>query len=658
MARKTEVSQLIEAGAHLVRVGLDKRPLDKGWQKTPWDGTGDTPQVGCIPASLGAIVVDIDVPKHIKDAPARQAELIRRYDMVVANMGKPVAEIRTPSGGLHCWYRDVEDPWNVGNLKLTVGDLRGGKGQVVLWDVKRVLVMLSVPAPEPNRIHLMGRLALMLPTGCEIRLDGEPGDRNNALNKTVFQAVKTLADPEPAIAKARQYALDKGLPEAEVDRTIASARKGGLKAKAKPGRRRSKNAQEVIELLGGDTLDTALATALIRVRYNVRWLLPEISRAGGEWMPVDDMDEAHVRLLCGGLEWEDRVWRTLWLNTLRCKKVDPFLEYLRGLPPWDGRPRVDAWAPRCWTIAPGQYNARAAAWTGVHVFLGTVKRTLEPGAKLDVTPVIVGPQAAGKSWHLSSLFPEDLRGAFGDELRLTGDSKEMLEAMQGKALIEVSEMQGMTRAKLDALKAFLTRLADSARLSYRKNPDHAPRRCVFVGTVNDDGTGVLPEDGTGNRRWNVLRITGTGDHPSAVAADRDQYWAEALHRVEAGEDPSLPGDMVGEQRETNERFRMHDSFEDAIADIEDKAREATSLRGVHRHGIPPAVLWEWAGLLGKEERDAEGKVTERKGMLRTAAQVSKGDAMRFARTLKSRGWVRKHTEHGARWFPPADDLTT
>ena len=433
---------------------------------------------------------------------------------------------------------------------------------------------------------------------------------------------------------------------------------GEFRVPGEKPRRGKLNVKEVRESLGGDTLTTRLIEAGLQIRYNERWLMAEISRKDGPWEPLSEMYEANARLLCGGLEWEDRVWRTLWLNTLLHHRVDPFLEYLNALPKWDGVPRVDGWVERCWQIGPGEANKASARWTGIHVFMGAVKRTLEPGTKLDVTPVLVGPQEIGKSWHLSSLFPDEIRGAFGDTLKLSGDRKEQLEALQGKALVEVAEMQGLTRAKLDSLKAFLTTLADFARLSYRSNPEHVPRRCVFVGTCNDDGTGVLREDTTGNRRFNILVLTGHGDHPDDVGADREQYWAEALARVRGGESPELPDEMKAARAAINDRYRMHDAFEELVSDIEGWAIVQQRDTEAYRHGVFAATLWERAGLLGHEHRDGD-KVVAREGMLRTPAQVSPQEASRFAKALKARGWSKRLSpQQGGRkrahlWVPPA-----
>lgn len=422
------------------------------------------------------------------------------------------------------------------------------------------------------------------------------------------------------------------------------------KKAGKGGRKRaSLGIEGAVEEIGGQTLDSRLAEHGLRIRYNVRWMLDEISVADAPWEAVTDRHEANARLMCGGLQWQDRVWRTLWLNTLHHNTVDPFLEYLEGLPEWDGEPRVDAWAARAFRVRRGnrRFNGEMAWWIGIHVFLGCVKRTLDPGTKLDVTPVIEGEQGCGKSWHLASLFPLHVRGAFGDELNLGGRSKEMLEAIQGKALVEIAEMHGLTRAKIDGLKAFMTRTHDSGvRLAYRKNPEVAPRRCVYVGTVNNDGTGILPDDPTGNRRWAVLSVVGRGERPDVLMAERDQYWAEALHRVRGGEDPSFPEELAAEQAETNDLWRQQEPLEEQVADIEPAALHAVDTQ--HKPGLGIDDVMCEIELLGPKDKDGNPR--------RKPAEVGRGEFMRLSRALKARGWCKyKQRVDGApvwRWYPP------
>ena len=415
---------------------------------------------------------------------------------------------------------------------------------------------------------------------------------------------------------------------------------------------------EVKQLVGGDTLALQLAKHGVSVRYNQRWLMDEVRMAPDRgWEPVTDRNEARCKVLLNAVEWETRVWDTLWKHTLYANSVDPVLDWLEDLPEWDATPRVDAWAETAFKLRSGAENLAMARWASRHVFLGSVLRTLYPGRALDTTPIILGPQEVGKSKHLEWALPPEHRDAFGDELNLSARPKDMLEAIQGKMIVEIAEMSGLDRAKLDVLKAFLTRTVDSGiRLAYRKNPEYAPRRCVFVGTVNDDGTGVLPDDGTGYRRWGIFSVTGQGGHWDDLMADREQYWAEAMHRIKAGEDPSLPAELRQVRTETTDIHRRADALEEVVAAEEQEVRHRCKAEDVP--GLPLTELFAVMGLRGafvEGKEDKTGK-TAPSDYRKTIGEVSKSEGMRLARALRARGWTRRRISYkGVRewvWVPP------
>ena len=438
--------------------------------------------------------------------------------------------------------------------------------------------------------------------------------------------------------------------------TVQTTKGPAKEGKPKQARARKAVYEEVTALVGGDTLAPELAKHGVEVRYNERWLMDEVRmRPGGAWEPVTDRNEARCKVLLNAVDWEVRVWDTLWRHTLYAHSTDPLRDWLEGLQPWDGTPRVDFWAERAFKLRPGKDNLAMARWGSRHVFMGSAGRTLTPGLALDTNSVIHGPQEVGKSKHLEWTLPPEHRDAFGDELNLSARPKDMLEAIQGKMLVEIAEMSGLDRAKLDVLKAFMTRTVDSGiRLAYRRNPEYAPRRCVFVGTVNDDGTGVLPDDNTGHRRWGIFSVIGQGMHWDELMADRDQYWAEAVHRIRQGEDPSFPAELRATRAATTEMHRRADALEEVVAEEADPVRRLMKERAEFEAGVPLTELFGIMGLRGGYTHDKDGHPTEE--YRKTIGEVSDREAKRLARALRAQGWGKQRVRlSGSRlwvWAPP------
>lgn len=148
---------------------------------------------------------------------------------------------------------------------------------------------------------------------------------------------------------------------------------------------------------------------------------------------------------------------------------------------------------------------------------------------------------------------------FTDELPELG-SKDAAIHMQGVWIVEIAELDAIGRAEVSRIKAFLTRTTDRFRPPYGRYTVEVPRQCVFAGTVNPD---TYLRDETGNRRFWPLRC-GTIDI-AALARDRDQLWAEAVHRFREGaiwwiDDPALLAEAHGEQ----ERRYQSDAWDNLI----------------------------------------------------------------------------------------------
>jgi predicted P-loop ATPase len=152
-----------------------------------------------------------------------------------------------------------------------------------------------------------------------------------------------------------------------------------------------------------------------------------------------------------------------------------------------------------------------------------VKRLVEPGCKFDFVLVLEGKQGVKKSTSLSIL-----GGDWHVETTMSTDTKDFFMQFAGKSIIEFSEGETMSRTEVKKMKAIITMQYDRFRMPYERTTKDFPRRCVFAMTTNQ--TEYL-KDETGNRRW--LPVLVESDHADIewLAANRDQLFAEAYHRV-------------------------------------------------------------------------------------------------------------------------------
>ena len=193
---------------------------------------------------------------------------------------------------------------------------------------------------------------------------------------------------------------------------------------------------------------------------------------------------------------------------------------------WDGTPRLDTWLVKYLGAEDTNY-ARAI---GPRYMISAVARIFEPGCKVDHVLVLEGPQGKQKSEGLRILAIRD--EWFTDRLSHVSSKDAALEVSAGVLIVEIAEMEVLTRASSSAGKAFITRRFDPFRPPYGRHMTRRKRQCVFAGTINPESGGYL-KDATGARRfWPVA--CGVIERV-ALERDRDLLWAEAVHRYSNGE---------------------------------------------------------------------------------------------------------------------------
>jgi predicted P-loop ATPase len=204
----------------------------------------------------------------------------------------------------------------------------------------------------------------------------------------------------------------------------------------------------------------------------------------------------------------------------RDRQFHPVRAYLDSLQ-WDGQPRLTTWL----TTYLGVEDTKYSAAVGLRWTRSAVARIYQPGAKVDCCLILEGPQGGKKSTALKTLAGD----WFTDEIADLGSKDSALQT-QGVWIIEIAELDSMTRAEVSRIKAFMSRATDRFRPPYGKQVIESPRQCVFAGSVNH---WTYLRDETGGRRFWPARC-GEID-VEALARDRDQLWAEAVSQYRRGE---------------------------------------------------------------------------------------------------------------------------
>ncbi|WP_095011908.1 virulence-associated E family protein [Tsuneonella mangrovi] len=129
--------------------------------------------------------------------------------------------------------------------------------------------------------------------------------------------------------------------------------------------------------------------------------------------------------------------------------------------------------------------------------IAAMTRAYEPDKKFDYAVIIEGLQGRGKSTFIQMLGRNWFAELDGD----FHDMKQMVELMQCAWIMEIPELSGFNRADVRAIKAFISRQEDRARLAYAKRVSEFPMQCVFIGSTNDRE--YLKDDTGGRRFWPV-----------------------------------------------------------------------------------------------------------------------------------------------------------
>ena len=236
----------------------------------------------------------------------------------------------------------------------------------------------------------------------------------------------------------------------------------------------------------------------------------------------------------------------------------PMREYLDALPEWDGvTDYIDRVASMVHVTGCEQemHNRFFKKW-----LVAMVAAWLEPDKTNHEILTYIGPQGIYKSTFVRHLLPTELSGYFSTKNfagRMTKDDRLELTEM---ALVSLEELDSLTSAELNQLKAITTDPTVNERAAFARYKERRPHIASFCGTGNNPR---FLTDLTDNRRWLpflVRDIDSPWSHPLPYTEMYSQaytlyrtgfrYWfdteenAELQHHNRQFEEPCMEEELI------------------------------------------------------------------------------------------------------------------
>jgi len=298
----------------------------------------------------------------------------------------------------------------------------------------------------------------------------------------------------------------------------------------------------------------------------------------------------------------------------RSRPYDPLKDYLNSVR-WDNEPRISRWLTTY--CGAKKESAEYLEKVGRRWMIALVARGLSPGCKVDNVLVLESKPGTGKS----SIF--DILGGewFCDTAIDIGDKDSRMMAGQ-YWICEMAECVSFKKTGYDQLKNFFSSRIDKFRPPYGAAMEESPRRCVWVGSTNDESWLTDP---TGNRKYWPVACEYTPGATEALRRDRDQLLAEAVAAFRAGEP-------------------WHFGYEEIpLTEAETEKRIVETPAGM-------LVRSWWYGLMKNQRPKSVTTLEVAKEIFpdRVLRDGPDGDLMKIGHALKRMGFVKSRETVGAR----------
>lgn len=237
-------------------------------------------------------------------------------------------------------------------------------------------------------------------------------------------------------------------------------------------------------------------------------------------------------------------------------KFNPYEDYFQNLDPWDGETDyIASLASTVQTTQNDYWQTCLKKW-----LVAMVGCALKKEVANHTVIVFSGGQGIGKSTWLSRLIPTTLKDYYKSGF-INPDNKDSSILLAECLLINLDELEGLSKGQIGSLKEMTTRTLIRERRAYARFHENYERRASFVASINKSEFLV---DTTGNRRWlcfDVLSI----DLSHSVNMDR--VLAQAYHLLNEGFQYWFDLAEIQEVNKQNEQFELLSAEEELLLQI-------------------------------------------------------------------------------------------
>jgi predicted P-loop ATPase len=223
---------------------------------------------------------------------------------------------------------------------------------------------------------------------------------------------------------------------------------------------------------------------------------------------------------------------------------NPFKAYFENLPQWDGQ--TDYIADLAATVSTTNDELWAKClkkW-----LVAMVGSAIQEDIVNHTVVVFSGPQGIGKSTWILNLVPAELKN-YVFSGTVNPSSKDTLVQISECILINMDELETMSKTQIGELKEMVTKAAVRIRRAYGFHVENMPRRASFSGSVNDK---EFLNDATGSRRFLSFEVTRIQyNHGISM----DQVFSQAYALLQTGFQFWFDGAEIQEIAANNEQFQ-------------------------------------------------------------------------------------------------------